>query len=157
LKDRAGKSVCRSSLIFIKPFRRSHIFAVAGGMMVVSGDVATKVELLGAHGLSALIPRRRDGRCFRFAIGLLFSEDPVRRFGQMSSDRADGLLMTLAPGDALVEATDVTPRRAAAVEADCVGGFDEGPLEVAIDVWAGWPEASRVFPPLAWTRGVVPA
>jgi hypothetical protein len=35
----------------------------------------------------------------------------------------------------------VTARQAAAIEADCVGGFDEGPLEVAIDVWAGGPEA----------------
>ena len=50
--------------------------------------------------------------------------------------------MALAPGDALVEATEVAAWRAAAMEADCVRRFDEGPLEVAIDVWAGWPEAS---------------
>lgn len=47
----------------------------------------------------------------------------------MSSHGADGFLVALAPGDALVEATDVTARRAAAIEADGVGGFDEGPLE----------------------------
>src|SRR4029453_12527136 len=49
--------------------------------------------------------------------------------------------MALAPGDALVEATDVAARCAAAIEADGVGRFDERPLEVAIDVWAGRPEA----------------
>jgi len=101
----------------------------------------SKVELPGAHGLSALIPRRRNGRCVRVAIGLLFSEDPVRRFGQMASHGADGFLVTLAAGDALVEATDVTARRAGAIEADGIRRFAEGPLEVAIDVRAGWPES----------------
>src|SRR6266571_4138708 len=85
----------------------------------------SKVELPGAHGLSALIPRRRNGHCVRFPIGLLFSEDPVGRCGEMSGHGADGLLMALAPGDALVEATDVAARRAAAIEADGVGRFDE--------------------------------
>src|SRR5919204_6333423 len=101
----------------------------------------SKVGLSGAHGLSALIPRRRNGRCLRFPIGLLFSENPVRCFGQVSGHRADGLLVALAPGDALVKTTDVTVRRASAIEADGVGGFDEGPLEVAIDVRPGRPEA----------------
>ena len=32
-------------------------------------------------------------------------------------------------------------RRAAAIETDRVRGFDESPLEVAVDVWAGRPEA----------------
>ena len=59
----------------------------------------------------------------------------------MASHGADGLLVALAPGDALVEATAVTARHAAAIEADCVRGFDEGPLEVAIDIRAGGPEA----------------
>src|SRR5262249_21356377 len=58
----------------------------------------------------------------------------------MSRDGADGLLMALAPGDALVEATDVAARRAATIEADGIGRFDEGPLEVAIDIGAGRPE-----------------
>jgi hypothetical protein len=35
----------------------------------------------------------------------------------------------------------VTARQAAAIEADGIGGFDEGPLEVAIDVRAGRAEA----------------
>src|SRR5215475_9073723 len=102
----------------------------------------SKVEPLKGHGLSALIPRGRNGRWVRFAVGLLFSEDPVRGFGQMSSKSADGFLVALGPGEAFVEASDVTTRRAAAIEADGVGGFDEGPLEVAIDVGAGRPEAS---------------
>jgi hypothetical protein len=49
----------------------------------------------------------------------------------MSGHGADGLLVALAPGDALVEATDVTARRAATIEADGVRGFDEGPLQFA--------------------------
>ena len=82
----------------------------------MSGDVAIKGRASGSsHGLSALIPRGRNGRCLRFPIGLLFSEDPVRRFGQMAGDGADGFLVALASGDALVEATDVTARHAAAM------------------------------------------
>jgi hypothetical protein len=59
-----------------------------GGMMVVRGMSQSKVELPGAHGLSALIPRRRNGHCVRFPIGLLFSGDPVGRFGEMSGHGA---------------------------------------------------------------------
>src|SRR5206468_6091617 len=62
-------------------------------------------------------------------------------FGQMAGDGPARLLMALALGDAFVEASDVAARRAAAIERDRVGGFDEGPLEVAVDVWAGRPEA----------------
>jgi len=57
---------------------------------------------------------------------------------------ADGLRMALAPGDALVEATDVAVRVAAAHQTDRVGGFDEGPLEVAVDVGAETPVAQLV-------------
>src|SRR4030095_12053605 len=110
-------------------------------MMVVRGMSQSKVELPGAHGLSALIPRRRNGHGLRFPIGLLFREDPVRRFGQMWGDGAESFLVAFAPGDALVEATDVTARRASTIEADGVGRFDERPLEVAIDVGAGRPKA----------------
>src|SRR5215470_17444395 len=110
-------------------------------MMVIAGDVAIKGRALGSSWVIRAYPRRRNGRELRFALGLLFSEDPVGCFGQVSGHGADGLLMALAPGDTLVKATDVTIRRASAIEADSVGGFDEGPLEVAIDVWAGRPEA----------------
>ena len=44
----------------------------------------------------------------------------------MSSQSADGFLVALASGDTLVEATDVTARPAAAIEADGIGRFDEG-------------------------------
>src|SRR5438552_4165898 len=111
-------------------------------MMVVSGDVAIKGRASGSsHGLSALIPRGRNGRCLGFPIGLLFREDPIGCFGQMAGHGPDRLLVALAPGDAFVEARDVAAGRAAAIETDRVGGFDEGPLEVAVDVWAGRPEA----------------
>src|ERR671919_250129 len=82
----------------------------------------SKVGLSGAHGLSALIPRRRNGRCRGFSIGLLFSEDPVGRFGQVSGHGADGLLMALAPGDALVEAAGVDAWGSAGVGGQLLGG-----------------------------------
>src|SRR5215467_15880191 len=59
----------------------------------------------------------------------------------MPSHGADGLRMALAPGDALVEATDVAVRVAAAHQTDRVRGFDERPLEVAVDVRAEAPVA----------------
>ena len=46
----------------------------------------------------------------------------------MASDGADGLLVALAPGNALVEAANVPARRAAAIEADRVRGLDERPF-----------------------------
>ena len=101
----------------------------------------SKVGPAEAPGLSALIPRRRDGGGLGLPIGLLFREDPVGGFGQMAGDGPDRLLMALALSDAFVEASDVAARRAAAIETDCVRGFDEGPLEIAVDVWAGRPEA----------------
>src|SRR5207249_6094076 len=111
-------------------------------MMGVSGDVAIKGRASGSsHGLSALIPRGRNGRWLWFPIELLFREDPVGRFGQMAGDGPDRLLVAFAPGDALVEASAVAVRRPAAIEADGVGGFHEGPLEVAVDVGPGRTEA----------------
>jgi hypothetical protein len=52
--------------------------------------------------------------------------------------------MALAPGDALVEVTDVAVRVAAAHQTDRVCGFDERPLEVAVDVGAEAPVAPLV-------------
>ena len=103
-----------------------------------------------------LSPVDETARRLRFAIALPFAQDPVRRFGQMPGHRPDGLRVTRAPAEPLVEATDMAGRRAPAREADRVRGFDECPLQVAIDIRTRWTE-SRVFPPLAWTRGVVPA
>ena len=57
---------------------------------------------------------------------------------------ADGLRMALAPGDALVEATRVAVRVAAAHQTDRVRGFDECPFEVAVDVGAEAPVAQLV-------------
>jgi hypothetical protein len=58
----------------------------------------------------------------------------------MAGDGRDGGRVAFAPSETLVEPTDVAPRRAA-IEADRVRGFDEGPFEVAVDVGAGRPEA----------------
>ena len=76
----------------------------------------------------------------------------------MAGDGPDRLLMALALGDAFVEASDVAARRAAAIETDRVRGFDESPLKVAVDVWAGGPEAR--FPPAgvdAWCGASIAA
>src|SRR5215467_13718243 len=62
----------------------------------------------------------------------------------MPSHGADGLRMALAPGDALVEATDVAVRVAAAHQTDRIRGFDERPLEVAVNVGAESPVALLV-------------
>src|SRR5207245_4730701 len=102
----------------------------------------SKVELLGAlMGYPRLSPHGRNGSGVWFAIGFLFREDPIRRFGEMAGQGPDGLLVALAPGDALVEASNVAVRGVAAIEADRVGGFDECPLEIAFDIWAGRPQA----------------
>jgi hypothetical protein len=50
----------------------------------------------------------------------------------MPSHGADGLRMALAPGHALVEATDVAVRVAAAHQTDRVRGFDERPYLKAL-------------------------
>jgi hypothetical protein len=51
--------------------------------------------------------------------------------------------MALAPGDALVEATDVAVRVAAAHQTERGRGFDEGPFEIAVDVGTEAPVAQR--------------
>src|ERR671919_2965640 len=85
----------------------------------------SKLELPGAHGEVALIPCRRNGGCPGLSIRFLFAEEPKRGLGEMPRHGADGLRMALAPGDALVEATDVAVRVAAAHQTDRVRGFDE--------------------------------
>src|SRR5439155_23823552 len=42
--------------LLINPFRRSHIFAVVGGMMVVSGDVAINARASGSSGATRAYP-----------------------------------------------------------------------------------------------------
>src|SRR4030095_5368618 len=92
----------------------------------------------------ALIPCRRNGRRLRLSIRFLFAEDPKHRFGEMPRHGADGLRMALATGGALVEATCVAVRVAAAHQTDRVRGFDECPFEVAVDVGAEAPVAELV-------------
>src|ERR687892_479769 len=106
----------------------------------------SKLELPGAHGEVALIPCRRNGGCPGLAIRFLFAEEPKRGLGEMPRHGADGLRMALAPGDALVEATDVAVRGAAAHQTDRVRGFDECPFEGAVDVGGEGPLGPRVTP-----------
>jgi hypothetical protein len=99
----------------------------------------SKLELPGAHGEVALLPRRRNGT--GLSIRFLFAEQPIRGFREMPSHGTDGLRMALAPGDTLVEATDVALRVAAAHQTDRVRGVAERPLEGAVDVRAEAPVA----------------
>src|ERR687891_2511421 len=104
----------------------------------------SKLELPGAHGEVALIPCRQNGGCLGLSIRFLFAEEPRCGLGEMPRHGADGLRMALAPGDALVEATGVAVRGAAAHQTDRVRGFDECPCEVAVDVGAEAPVTQRV-------------
>src|SRR6266480_1141793 len=119
----------------INPFRRSHIFAVVSGMMVVSEDVAINGRASrSSWGHSRLSPVDETAGALGFPIGLLFAEHPIRRFGEMPGHGSDRLRVALPPGNALIETTHVAVARAPAVETDCVRGFDERPLEVAVDI-----------------------
>src|SRR5262245_54830871 len=96
----------------------------------------SKFELPRAHGEVALIPCRRTGGRLGLAIRFLFAEQPIRRLREMPRHGTDRLRMAFAAGDALVEVGDMTMRVAAPHQTDRVGGLDEGPLEVAVDVGA---------------------
>src|SRR5262245_64238314 len=81
-------------------------------MMVVSGDVAINGRASGSSGATRAYPPWT--KRFRFPIGFVFTEDPKCRFGEMPGHSPDGLGVTLAPGEALVEATHMALRRASA-------------------------------------------
>jgi hypothetical protein len=96
----------------VSPFRRSHIFAVMSGMMVVSGDVAINGRASGNSGESRAYPPWTTRSRSRVPVGFLFAQDPKRRFGQVPGQRPDGLGVALAAGDAVAQATDVAAGRA---------------------------------------------
>ena len=128
----------------INPFRRSHIFAVVGGMMVVSEDVAINGRASrSSWGHARLSPVDETTDALGFPIGLLFAEHPIRRFGEMPGDGPDRLRVALPPGHALLEATHVAVGRAPAVQTDRGRGVDERPLEVAVDIRPRRSETSR--------------
>jgi hypothetical protein len=54
----------------------------------------------------------------------------------MSGYRPDGLRVTLAPRDPFIEPADVTRPRAPTRQTDRIRRFDEGPLQVTVDVGA---------------------
>src|SRR5438046_1866758 len=108
-------------------------------MMVVSRDVAINDRASGSSGATPAYPPWT--KRLRFPIGFVFTEDPKCRFGEMPGHGPDGLGVTLAPGEALVEATHMALRRAPAPDADRVRSFDERPFEIAVDVGTSRPEA----------------
>src|SRR5512134_71003 len=113
-------------------------------MMGIPGDVAIKTRASGSSWRSRAYPLWTKRLTIGLAIRFLFAEEPKRGFGEMPRHGADGLRVALAPGDALVEATDVAVRVAAAHQTDRVRGFDECPFEVAVDVGAESPVAHLV-------------
>ena len=110
--------------------------------MVVSEDVAINGRASASSwGPSRLSSVDETADTLRFPIRLLFAEHPIGRFGQMPGHCSDGLCVPLAPRNALVEAADVAVGRPPTREADRVRGFDERPLEIAVDVRPRWSEA----------------
>src|SRR5215472_16112947 len=97
-------------------FHRSHIFAVMGGMMVISGDVAINGRASrSSWGHARLSPADETADALGFPVGLLFAEHPIRRFGEMPSYGPDRLRVAIPPGQALIEATHVAVGRAPAM------------------------------------------
>src|SRR5262249_27689749 len=89
----------RQSSLSINPFRRSHIFAVVGGMMVISGDVTINGRASrSSWGPARLSPVDDTADALGFPIGLLFAEHPIPRFGEMPSHGPDRLRVALPPG-----------------------------------------------------------
>src|SRR5262249_41990729 len=121
--------------------RRSHLFAVTRHEEIPEACRNQYVELLMSSW-----HRRADasvddtgrgplwGPRLRFSIWLFLGEDPISGFGQVAGYRPDGRLVPAAAGNARIELAHVPVRRARPVAADDVGGFHEGPLEVAVDV-----------------------
>jgi hypothetical protein len=103
--------------------------------MVVLGDVAINGRASkSSWGHSRLSPVNETAAALRFAIRFLFAEHPIGRLGQVPRHRPDRLRMSLAPRDAVIEAAGVALGCPAAAETNDVRGFDESPLEVAVDV-----------------------
>src|SRR5262249_51939569 len=123
----------RQSSLSINPFRRSHIFAVVGGMMIISGDVAINGRASrSSWGHARLSPVDDPADALGFPIGLLFAEHPIRRFGEMPSHGPDRLRVTLPPGRALMEASPGAGGRPPEIQTERVRRFDDPPLGVGV-------------------------
>ena len=72
----------------------------------------------------------------RLAVGFAFAQHPIACLGQMAGDGDDGASVALAGSEASIQQADVAFAVGAQMRG-AGGGFDEGPLEVAVDVAAG--------------------
>ena len=73
--------------------------------------------------------RERNRAFLRFSVPLPFPQHPVRRLGQVSSDRPDGNLMTPAASNAFVQRIDMVNMDNGAMEAiaDYIEAQSQGP------------------------------
>ena len=69
------------------------------------------------------------------AVGFTLAQHPVACLGQVSGDGDNGATVALFGREALIEQSDVSFAVSAQM-GGAVGGFDEGPLEIAVDVAA---------------------
>jgi hypothetical protein len=126
----------RSVLVpcIIGPFRRSHIFAVMSGMMVISGDVAINGRASASSGESRAYPPWTTRSRASVPDTVPVCSESKTSLRQVPGDCPDGLRVAFAAGKALIETAYVARSCTAAGQADRVRGFDECPFEITIDV-----------------------
>jgi len=71
----------------------------------------------------------------RGAIGFALEQHPIAGLGQMAGDSDDGAAVAFVGREALIEQADMSFLLRAQMSG-AVGGFDEGPLEITVDVAA---------------------
>ncbi|HEX4029128.1 MAG TPA: hypothetical protein VHX20_02130 [Terracidiphilus sp.] len=71
----------------------------------------------------------------RRAIGFSLQQHPIACLGQMAGNGDDGAAVALAGCETLIKQTDVAFALRAQM-GGAIGGFDEGPLEVTVDIAA---------------------
>ena len=135
----------------VNPFRRSHISPSGRHDGYLGGCRNQRSSFRELMEPPRLSPMNEPARRLRFSIRLLFTQHPIRRFSQMPGYRPDRLGVTPTPRHAVIQPTDVARCRTPARQTDRVRRFDEGALEVAVDVGtrgteSGLPAARRGHP-----------
>src|SRR5712691_9334371 len=122
------------------PFHRSHIFAVNSRHEDVLEGLRNHHPRWDPMGSSRLSFHRCNGTV-RLPIGFLACEHPERGLGQMPGDGTNGSGMSFFKSDALIKLNGMALGPGFSIDADDVGGFHEGPLEVAVDIGSQGAEA----------------
>jgi len=104
-------------------------------MRVSRRNVAINCRASRAHSVPRAGSSVDDaGRAAGSRVRLPLGQDPIAGLGQVARDGPDRLRVALSLLDARRAATDLPVRPDPAMEADGTRRFDEGPLEVAVDV-----------------------